>query len=161
MGALVKAPLLASVSPAGLEAGIAQALGPPEPGVPTRHQRACLKRIGYLMFPHPALGDGPYERAVAAIAGSVAGRADLAKLVDEGVAGLDAGEARPWIEREPAEQIARLQAIEAQPFFRWLYQATLELLYNDDSVWSHIGYEGSSFERGGYLERGFDDIDWL
>ena len=47
------------------------------------------------------------------------------------------------------------------PFFRSVYQATIDHLYNDERVWSHIGYEGSSFEKGGYLGRGFDDIDWL
>ena len=24
-----------------------------------------------------------------------------------------------------------------------------------------LGYEGSSFEQGGYLHRGFNDLDWL
>jgi hypothetical protein len=28
-------------------------------------------------------------------------------------------------------------------------------------VWPLFGYEGSSLEYGGYLERGFDDIGWL
>ena len=37
----------------------------------------------------------------------------------------------------------------------------LEMETGTARVWAHIGYEGSSFERGGYLQRGFDDIDWL
>jgi hypothetical protein len=24
-----------------------------------------------------------------------------------------------------------------------------------------LGYEGPSFDKGGYLERGFNDLDWL
>jgi len=28
-------------------------------------------------------------------------------------------------------------------------------------VWPKFGYEGSSSERGGYINRGFDDINWL
>ena len=28
-------------------------------------------------------------------------------------------------------------------------------------VWSELGYAGPSFKFGGYLERGFNDIDWL
>jgi len=24
-----------------------------------------------------------------------------------------------------------------------------------------FGYEGASADKGGYIERGFDDIDWL
>ena len=34
-------------------------------------------------------------------------------------------------------------------------------LYNDPQVWEKLGYEGPSAEQGGYLSRGFDDIDWL
>ena len=32
---------------------------------------------------------------------------------------------------------------------------------DDPEVWSLLGYEGPSFEHGGYLRRGFDDLDWL
>jgi hypothetical protein len=34
-------------------------------------------------------------------------------------------------------------------------------LYRNKQVWPKLGYEGPSFPFGGYLERGFDDIDWL
>jgi hypothetical protein len=34
-------------------------------------------------------------------------------------------------------------------------------LYNQPAVWSLLGYEGSSYEKGGYLNRGFDDVNWL
>jgi hypothetical protein len=28
-------------------------------------------------------------------------------------------------------------------------------------VWDLLGYEGPSFDKGGYLHRGFNDLDWL
>ncbi len=34
-------------------------------------------------------------------------------------------------------------------------------LYDNKAVWPLFGYEGSSWEKGGYLNRGFNDIDWL
>ena len=34
-------------------------------------------------------------------------------------------------------------------------------LYNQEEVWPKFGYEGSSAENGGYINRGFNDIDWL
>jgi hypothetical protein len=34
-------------------------------------------------------------------------------------------------------------------------------LYNQKEVWPKFGYEGSSAEHGGYIKRGFADIDWL
>jgi len=34
-------------------------------------------------------------------------------------------------------------------------------LYDDREVWNLLGYEGPSYDKGGYLNRGFDDLDWL
>ena len=34
-------------------------------------------------------------------------------------------------------------------------------LYNDKEVWDVLGYEGASFDKGGYVNRGFNDLDWL
>ncbi|NJO38293.1 MAG: hypothetical protein HC871_12680 [Rhizobiales bacterium] len=37
----------------------------------------------------------------------------------------------------------------------------VNVLYNDHEVWKIFGYQGASFEEGGYLYRGFDDLSWL
>ena len=34
-------------------------------------------------------------------------------------------------------------------------------IYNNPLAWRHFGYEGSSHEFGGYIDRGFDDLAWL
>ena len=34
-------------------------------------------------------------------------------------------------------------------------------LYSDPEVWELLGYEGPSYDKGGYVDRGFDDLDWL
>jgi hypothetical protein len=39
--------------------------------------------------------------------------------------------------------------------------ATINNLYNNPLVYRLFGFEGSSVEYGGYIERGFDDIGWL
>jgi hypothetical protein len=59
------------------------------------------------------------------------------------------------------QRVEVLKALEATPFFRKLRGDLVVSLYNQKEVWSKLGYEGSSFEHGGYLERGFNDIDWL
>jgi hypothetical protein len=153
---MMKAPLLFSVLPAGLGA-----CRTASPGAIAERQRACVKRVSYLMFPQPEVGDEPYERTVAGIFELVRRRPGLATLLAQGIEQLDDGQAGSWIALDELRQTARLREIEASPFFRWLYQATIDHLYNDERVWSHIGYEGSSFEKGGYRSRGFDDIDWL
>ena len=54
-----------------------------------------------------------------------------------------------------------LGAIERTPFFAKIRAGMVTGLYNQKEVWTLLGYEGSSFEHGGYLERGFNDLDWL
>ena len=34
-------------------------------------------------------------------------------------------------------------------------------LYANPAVWHRFGYEGASSHLGGYIERGFDDLDWI
>ena len=34
-------------------------------------------------------------------------------------------------------------------------------LYNQKEIWPIFGYQGESFSQGGYIDRGFNDIDWL
>jgi hypothetical protein len=29
-----------------------------------------------------------------------------------------------------------------------------------ETVWPKFGYEGSSWENGGYINRGFNDVNW-
>ena len=39
--------------------------------------------------------------------------------------------------------------------------ATINNLYTNLLVYRFFSFEGSSVEHGGYINRGFDDIDWL
>ena len=47
------------------------------------------------------------------------------------------------------------------PFFQTVRATAVVALYDQAEVWELLGYEGPSFDQGGYLERGFDDLDWL
>jgi hypothetical protein len=45
--------------------------------------------------------------------------------------------------------------------FQYLLPAVRSRLWDDRAVWARIGYEGSSLAKGGYINRGLADIDWL
>ncbi len=57
--------------------------------------------------------------------------------------------------------MALLQRIEQTDFFKKIRGDLVVSLYNQKELWPKFGYEGSSAEHGGYINRGFDDIDWL
>ena len=120
-----------------------------------------LLRMARLLYPHDALGDDVYARIVEALGRKMAGDAALRTLVAEGLTGLDNGGAGPWLRRPEAAQIAALKAIEETPFFAAVRGHVMHDLYFNKSLWALVGYPGSSLEYGGYINRGFDDIDWL
>ncbi len=60
-----------------------------------------------------------------------------------------------------ADRVGLLQGIEHTALFRTLRADLVVSLYNQPEIWPKFGYEGSSAEYGGYLHRGFNDLDWL
>ena len=60
-----------------------------------------------------------------------------------------------------ADRVKLLQGIEQTEFFKTIRGDLVVSLYNQKEVWPRFGYEGSSAEHGGYINRGFADIDWL
>jgi hypothetical protein len=83
-------------------------------------------------------------------------------LVVNGVRALNARAAGGgWLGLEKEAQIAALRAIEDGAFFAAVRAGVRDRLYASPAVWAAIGYPGSSLEFGGYLNRGYGDIDWL
>jgi hypothetical protein len=63
----------------------------------------------------------------------------------------------PW----EADRVVVLRGVEQTPFFKKVRSDLVVSLYNQEAIWPKFGYEGSSADKGGYIHRGFDDIDWL
>ena len=112
-----------------------------------------------VLYPHDFLDDASYRRVVDIVATD----ADAAQraLLAEGVAALDAAKGRPFAGLTEKEKLVAVQAIEGTPFFETMRAATARHLYDDRALWPRFGYEGASSHLGGYIERGFDDIDWI
>jgi hypothetical protein len=127
---------------------------------------ATLARAARDIFPHDRLADRYYIAAVLPYDEKAASDKVLRALIEEGTARLDA-EARARHGRDyaqlaaEAERVAVLQALETTPFFVRLRGDLVVSLYNQHDLWPKFGYEGSSAEHGGYIHRGFNDIDWL
>lgn len=118
------------------------------------------------IFPHDRISDRYYMQAIEPYDKAAGGDPKLKTLLDEGARGLDALArqrfGKPYAEvASEAERVGLLQAIETGAFFQKIKGDLVTGLYNNKAVWPLLGYEGSSWEKGGYLHRGFDDIDWL
>ncbi len=132
-----------------------------DPSGLTQHDQKTLVRMIQLLFPHEGLSVRVYEEAGEFLAGRHAGNQETLLLLKTGIQILDDDDDRPWIDRPAGEQLARLHEIEQTDFFHFMRHNAIEYLYRDPRVWSMLGYEGPSISFGGYLNRGFDDIDWL
>ena len=125
-----------------------------------------LVRMARDIYPHDQLADKFYLQAQAPYDAAAAKDSALKKLLSDGVAELDAKANRrygkPYAQvPTEAERVVLLREIEKTPFFKRIQGDLVTGLYNNKALWPQFGYEGSSWEKGGYLTRGFNDLDWL
>lgn len=125
-----------------------------------------LVRMARDIFPHDKLADELYAAAVAGYDEKAPADSELKALILNGIARLDQEATKRYGKRYTdlaleEERLEVLYAIENTPFFQKIKGGLVTGLYNNKAVWAKLGYEGSSWEKGGYLDRGFNDIDWL
>jgi hypothetical protein len=118
------------------------------------------------IYPHDRVADRFYALAVKDFDNKTAADAKLKALFEDGVGKLDAAARAAhgvpyaqvgWEE----DRVALLKKIETTSFFKTLRSGLVTGLYNQKELWPLFGYEGSSADKGGYIERGFDDLTWL
>lgn len=127
----------------------------------TPDQMATLLQMARDIYPHDQVADQFYAVAVKGYDSE-----DSKALVADGVAALDAAAKAAGFDSYVAagweeDRVKLLQSIETTPFFQTVRAGLVTGLYNQKEIWPIFGYEGESFSKGGYIERGFNDIDWL
>ncbi|OOY21805.1 Twin-arginine translocation pathway signal [Thioclava sp. DLFJ5-1] len=122
---------------------------------------ATLVQMARDIYPHDKVDDQYYVIAVKGY-----DTADAAPEIEAGIAALDAaargkGFANYLETGWEKDRVAILRGMEESPFFQKIRGGLVTGLYNQKAVWPVFGYEGESYSKGGYINRGFDDIDWL
>ena len=134
-------------------------------GLSAEDSRALLKFTRDL-FPHDRLHDSFYAKAIAPLQDEAAKDAATRKLLAGGIAQLNASTmasaGKPFADvPDESVRVAAIKQIEGGAFFDKVYNSTMTPLYNQPELWPKFGYEGPSSAQGGYINRGFSDIDWL
>lgn len=132
----------------------------------TPETMATLIQMARDTYPHDNFDDALYAAAVKGHDETAAQDAEFKQLIEEGVAMLntkaeEAGHVSYVDTGWESDRVALLRSIEDSSFFQTIRGGLVVGLYNQPAVWEKLGYEGSSFDKGGYLYRGFDDIEWL
>ena len=122
---------------------------------------ATLIQMARDIYPHDHVGDEFYAAAVKGY-----DTAEAAPGIEAGIAALNAaaqgkGHADYLSMGWERDRVDILRGMEDSAFFQQIRGGLVTGLYNQKAVWPLFGYEGESFSKGGYIDRGFNDIDWL
>ncbi|WP_434362179.1 hypothetical protein NF212_18415 [Parasalinivibrio latis] len=120
-----------------------------------------LLQVCRSIYPHPKLDDLFYAASVESIDAQAAQNPELNAAITKGIAALQASAGGAWDKASSQKQVALLQGVESDAFFQAIRGNMVVSFYDNPAIWSEFGYEGPSFEKGGYINRGFDDIEWL
>lgn len=127
----------------------------------TQRQSTVLIRLLRVAYPHPDFPDAPYERVAKLLAEAEAAVEGEQDVITTGLDALDAAADGDFCALDDEAATAAVAAIADTSFFTSVHATFVVSFYDDHEVWDLLGYEGASFDQGGYLHRGFDDLDWL
>ena len=127
------------------------------------HTAKTLLKMSRHLYPSKSIDDDEYAKTVEGFDGKAKTDAAFAKLLQDGVASLDRAAQGKWLDAGNEVSLQTLKGMEGTPFFHTVRSALIgaDGPYNLPEVWKKFGYQGSSWQFGGYLSRGFDDIAWL
>jgi hypothetical protein len=123
----------------------------------TSAEAATLMAAARTIAPHDKLEDAAYAFVIRALDSGAAKDEALRKQLKEGIASLGAG----FASAPETKRVEALRKVEATPFFQNLRVHTLQVLYSTPLAYAYFGYQGEAFSKGGYLQRGFNDLRWL
>lgn len=130
------------------------------------HASATLLRMARDVFPHDRLEDKYYAQVLSPLAESALADKELAALLKDGVATLDEQAQKVFSKAyldvaSEADRVTLLKAMEDTAFFQKIKGDLMMGIYNNQELWPRFGYGGSAWEKGGYVNRGYDKNDWI
>jgi len=120
-----------------------------------------LMKMGRVLYPHPKLPDAVYALLAKDLDADAGKSAETLKLLRDGVAALDKAAGGSFASASAGKQLEVVKAIEGQPFFNAVRGKCITALYDNDIAFATFGYPGASWDKGGYITRGFQDLKWL
>ena len=123
----------------------------------TTREGSTLMAVARTIAPHDKLDDAAYALVIHTVDVEAGKDAAFLKTLQEGVANLG-----PDFTKDPeSKRVEALKRLESSPFFQTMRLKTLQVLYSTPMAYAYFGYEGEAFSKGGYLLRGFNDLEWL
>jgi len=157
--------LAMTIMPGGMIVGVSNSwAATPEALLPETF--AALVQACRDIYPHDRLVDSYYAKVVEGFDAAATNNAEEKDALEKGVAGLNqaaqtAHGVNYFVVAWERQRVDILRTMENEAFFQKLRASLVTGIYNNPDAWPLFGYEGESASQGGYIRRGFDDIDWL
>ncbi len=120
-----------------------------------------ILKVTRAIFPHDTLDDAVYALVVKDLDAAAAKDAGLASLLRDGLKTLDQRARGNWASLDYLARENLVIKLAGTDFFEKIRGTPVVSLYNNEMAWAHFGYEGASYQLGGYFDRGFQDLNWL
>ncbi len=121
-----------------------------------------LSNVAKDLLPHDNFPDHIYADVARALIKSMSESKQLEQLLNDGLSKLqESSDIDNWENLSYSKRNELLKQLQNEPVFRHLLGTAVRVVYQHPDVWELIGYGGSAIEHGGYINRGFDDINWL
>ncbi len=123
-----------------------------------KEDKEILMKMVRTLYPHDRFPSGPYDRTTEDVIKKGNSSPDNAVMLQEGI---DKLKADGFDKLNFEKSTEYLENMGRTKFFEHVRGTSTVTLYNDKEVWELLGYEGYSSDKGGYINRGFNDLDWL
>jgi len=124
-------------------------------------QGDALLQMGKVLYPHKGLPDAVYALLAKDLDGAAGTDPKTAQMLAEGIAALDKAAGGSFVTASDAKKLEAVKSLEGTPFFNTVRGQCITSLYDNDMAFAHFGYPGPSWDKGGYINRGFNDLKWL
>jgi hypothetical protein len=153
MGTIATGSLLATFAPSSVWAVEMKAL--------SQGEGEAILKMARTLFPHNKLSDAAYALVVKDLDASAATDAKSAKVLKDGVVALNKAAGGNFANTPYEKRLEIIKGMEGNPLFNAVRGKCVTSLYDNDLSYLAFGYPGSSWDKGGYITRGFQDLKWL
>ena len=127
----------------------------------TQDEGTTLLQMGRVLYPHDKLPDAVYALLAKDLDTAASTDAVLAGQLRIGMQELNRLAGGKFVDADDRVKLEAVTAMEKSDFFGTVRGKCVTSLYDNDMAYAVFGYPGASWDKGGYITRGFQDLSWL
>ena len=127
----------------------------------TQDEGTTLLQMGRVLYPHDKLPDAVYALLAKDLDTAASTDATLVGQLRSGIQELNRLAGGKFVDADDRMKLHAVTAMEKSDFFGTVRGKCVTSLYDNDMAYAVFGYPGASWDKGGYITRGFQDLSWL